>query len=72
MDRQLVPAGPPRGQARLDPGDAERERAERRFNDVRKLANAVLFDYHDAIEALPGATPVRERLVKAGEQRAEP
>jgi non-specific serine/threonine protein kinase/serine/threonine-protein kinase len=41
----------------------ERARAERRFNDVRKLANAVLFEYHDAIEALPGATAVRERLV---------
>ena len=43
---------------------AERARAERRFNDVRKLANSVLFDYHDAIEALPGSTVVRERLVK--------
>ena len=43
---------------------AERIRAERHFNDVRKLANSVLFDYHDAIEALPGATAVRERLVK--------
>ena len=43
---------------------AERARAERRFNDVRKLANSVLFDYHDAIEALPGATSVRERLVR--------
>ena len=42
---------------------AERARAERRFNDVRKLANSVLFDYHDAIETLPGATAVRERLV---------
>lgn len=39
-------------------------RAERRFNDVRKLANNVLFDYHDAIQALPGATKVRERLVR--------
>jgi non-specific serine/threonine protein kinase/serine/threonine-protein kinase len=45
---------------------AERARAERRFNDVRKLANSVLFDYHDAIEALPGATSVRERLVTDG------
>jgi len=44
----------------------ERARAERRFNDVRKLANSVLFDYHDAIKALPGATKVRERLVKDG------
>jgi non-specific serine/threonine protein kinase/serine/threonine-protein kinase len=49
-------------QARV--ASAERARAERRFNDVRKLANSVLFDYHDAIEALPGATVVRERLVK--------
>jgi tetratricopeptide (TPR) repeat protein len=38
--------------------------AERRFNDVRKLAHSVLFDYHDAIKSLPGATKVRERLVK--------
>ncbi len=38
--------------------------AERRFNDVRELAHSVLFDYHDAIKNLPGATRVRERLVK--------
>lgn len=38
--------------------------AERRFNDVRKLAHAVVFDYHDAIQDLPGATPVQKRLVK--------
>ena len=43
---------------------AEQARAERRFNEVRKLANSVLFDYHDAIKNLPGATKVRERLVK--------
>lgn len=42
----------------------EKNRAERRFNDVRKLANNVLFDYHDAIRDLPGSTKVRERLVK--------
>jgi non-specific serine/threonine protein kinase/serine/threonine-protein kinase len=56
-------------------------RAERRFNDVRKLANNVLFDYHDAIKNLPGATKVRERLVKdaldyldslAGEAHGDP
>jgi tetratricopeptide (TPR) repeat protein/tRNA A-37 threonylcarbamoyl transferase component Bud32 len=44
----------------------EKARAERRFNDVRKLANTVLFDYYDAIKNLPGATKVRERLVKDG------
>jgi len=42
----------------------EKARAERRFNEVRQLAHAVLFDYHDAIKDLPGATKVRERLVK--------
>ena len=42
----------------------QRARAERRFNDVRKLARAVVFDYHDAIADLPGSTPVRERMVK--------
>ena len=44
----------------------EKARAERRFNDVRKLAHSVLFDYHDAIKDLSGATKVRERLVKDG------
>lgn len=39
-------------------------RADRRFEDVRRLARAVVFDYHDAIQGLPGSTPVRERLVK--------
>ncbi|MEP6809076.1 MAG: serine/threonine-protein kinase, partial [Chthoniobacterales bacterium] len=39
---------------------AAQARAERRFNDVRRLAHSVLFDYHDAIKALPGATKVRE------------
>ena len=42
----------------------ERDKAEQRFNQVRKLANAVLFDYHDGIIKLPGSTPVRERMVK--------
>ena len=41
-----------------------RARAERRFNDVRQLAHSVVFDYHDAIEHLPGSTPVLERLVR--------
>jgi non-specific serine/threonine protein kinase/serine/threonine-protein kinase len=43
---------------------AAQERAERRFADVRKLANALLFDYHDAIRSLRGARPVRERMVR--------
>jgi non-specific serine/threonine protein kinase/serine/threonine-protein kinase len=39
-------------------------RAERRFLEVRKLANALLFEYHDAIKVLPGATAIREQLVR--------
>jgi non-specific serine/threonine protein kinase/serine/threonine-protein kinase len=42
----------------------ERARAERRFNDVRKLANSFLFDFHDAIKDLPGSTAARELVVK--------
>jgi serine/threonine protein kinase/tetratricopeptide (TPR) repeat protein len=42
----------------------QQAKAERRFNDVRRLAHTVLFDYHDAIKNLPGATPVRQRLVR--------
>jgi eukaryotic-like serine/threonine-protein kinase len=38
-------------------------RAERRFNEVRQLAKAVVFDYSDEIERLPGSTPVRQRIV---------
>lgn len=44
--------------------NVERARAERRFNDVRKLANNVLFDYHDKIENLPNSTAVREKMLK--------
>ena len=40
-----------------------RARADRRFNEVRQLAHSVMFDYADAIDRLPGSTPVRARLV---------
>jgi serine/threonine protein kinase/tetratricopeptide (TPR) repeat protein len=43
---------------------AAEARAERRFNDVRKLANSFLFEFHDAIQNLPGSTPARELVVK--------
>jgi|HubBroStandDraft_6_1064221.scaffolds.fasta_scaffold00896_9 serine/threonine protein kinase/tetratricopeptide (TPR) repeat protein len=41
---------------------AERARAERRFNDVRKLANSLIFEVHDAIQDLPGSTPARKLI----------
>ena len=39
-------------------------RALRRFDQVRELASKVLFEFHDAIADLPGATPARVLLVK--------
>ncbi|MGI8641126.1 MAG: protein kinase domain-containing protein [Pyrinomonadaceae bacterium] len=42
----------------------EQAKAEMRFNQVRKLANAVLFEYHDDIKKLAGSTPIREKMVK--------
>ncbi len=41
----------------------QRIRAERRFNDVRKLANSLMFELHDSIKDLPGSTPARKLLV---------
>ncbi|MCG8469100.1 MAG: tetratricopeptide repeat-containing serine/threonine-protein kinase, partial [Gemmatimonadetes bacterium] len=38
-------------------------RANERFQDVRELSNALLFDLHDEMRDLPGATAARERLV---------
>ena len=41
----------------------ERARAEKRFNDVRKLSDSLIFDIHDSIQNLPGATPARKLLL---------
>lgn len=45
---------------------AEQQRllAEKRFDQVRELANNVVFKYHDQIKDLQGATKVRETLVQ--------
>jgi eukaryotic-like serine/threonine-protein kinase len=42
----------------------ERARAERRFNDVRKLANSLIFEIHDSIQNMPGATATRKLLLE--------
>jgi tetratricopeptide (TPR) repeat protein len=39
-------------------------RAERRFAQVRHIANTFLFEFHSAIATLPGSTPARQLLVK--------
>ena len=48
-------------QARI--AEANRRRAERRFADVRRLAGSFLFEFHDAIQDLPGSTSARKLLV---------
>ncbi len=49
-------------QARI--AEREHARAERRLEDVRKLAGSFLFEFHDAIASLPGSTPARELVVR--------
>lgn len=41
----------------------ERALAQRRFSDVRQLANTFIFEVHDAIRDLPGSTAARARIV---------
>jgi serine/threonine protein kinase/tetratricopeptide (TPR) repeat protein len=51
--------------ARREAGIAQAQRAlaERRFDDVRELSNSLIFEVHDAIRELPGATPARKLLL---------
>jgi eukaryotic-like serine/threonine-protein kinase len=42
----------------------ESKRAQRHFDEVRKLANVFMFDVHGAIQDLPGSTPARQMLVE--------
>lgn len=42
----------------------ERARAERRFQDVRQLANALVGKLDAAVKDLPGATPARQLIVQ--------
>lgn len=44
--------------------EANRRRAEARFNDVRSLANSLIFEIHDSIQDLPGATKARNLIVQ--------
>ncbi len=48
--------------------EARRQRAvaEERFRDLRGLANTLIFDVHDAVAKLPGATAVRELVLSRG------
>jgi non-specific serine/threonine protein kinase/serine/threonine-protein kinase len=37
--------------------------SEQRAREIRRLANSLIFDLHDAIQSLPGATPIRATLM---------
>ena len=42
----------------------QRTRAERRFNDVRKIANSLMLELHSAIKNLPGALAARQLVTQ--------
>ncbi|HWC97567.1 MAG TPA: protein kinase [Candidatus Sulfopaludibacter sp.] len=44
----------------------EARRAQRRFEDVRQIANSMVFEMHDEIARVPGSTKARELLVRRG------
>lgn len=44
--------------------EQQRARAEKRFNDVRSLANALVNKYHAEAEKLAGATTLRQMMVR--------
>ncbi|MEQ1606872.1 MAG: serine/threonine-protein kinase [Pyrinomonadaceae bacterium] len=48
-------------QARI--ADTERTKAEQRLAQVRKLTNSFLFEFHDSIRNLPGATAARALVI---------
>lgn len=49
----------------------ERARALQRMADVRELANSLLFEVHDAVADLPGATEARRLILERGIQNLE-
>ena len=43
--------------------EQQRVRAERRFDEVRRLAHSLMFEIHDSIQNLAGSTPTRRLIV---------
>jgi len=46
-------------------------RAERRFNDVRKLANSLVFEVNDSLQRLPGTVAARKSLMQHAQKYLE-
>ncbi len=51
--------------------EASRRMAEARFDDVRKLAHSLIFEVHDSIRELPGATAARRLIVQRAQEYLE-
>lgn len=49
-------------QARI--AQMERAKAERRFKEVREVANSLMLEFHDSIKDLPGALAARQLITK--------
>ena len=64
LQRQIADAQRIEAEAQRQNAETQQERAERRFAQVRKLANTFLFEFHDKIQPLPGSTEAREMVVK--------
>ncbi len=43
--------------------EMQRTRAEKRFSEVRKLSNSLMFEIHDSVQNLQGSTPTRQLIV---------
>ena len=50
-------------QARI--AEQQRAVAEQRFNDIRTVSHDLIFQIHDSIQFLPGATPARKLVVQS-------
>jgi non-specific serine/threonine protein kinase/serine/threonine-protein kinase len=46
--------------------ELERDRAQARLTDVRRLANTLIFDLYDRVENSPNVTPLRRFIVQQG------
>ncbi len=42
----------------------QRAQSEQRFNDLRQVANSLMFEFHDSIKDLAGATPAKALLIQ--------
>jgi eukaryotic-like serine/threonine-protein kinase len=44
--------------------NVQRQKAERRFRDVRKIANSLMLEFHNSIKDLPGALAARQLITQ--------